>query len=45
MSKIASGKLLYNRKTNLCSDDLEGWDAGWEGGRFKREGTYVYAYG
>ena len=29
----------------LC-DDLEGWDGvkNWGGGRFKREGTYVYLW-
>ena len=46
VKQIASGNLLYDAKSSdqvLC-DNLEGWDR-WEmGGRFKREGTYVYLW-
>ena len=50
---IASGNLLYDSGTSrsrLLCDNLEGWDGvgvgrEWElGGRFKREGTYVYLW-
>lgn len=27
----------------LC-DDLVEWDGGWEGGRLKKEGIYIYIY-
>ena len=32
-----------NPKPELC-DNLEGWDGEEVGGRFKREGTYVYLW-
>ena len=44
-NKRASGNLLYDAgnsiKPGLC-DNLEVWDG--MGGRFKREGTYVYLW-
>ena len=34
--------MTQGTQTGLC-DNLEGWAVGWEvGGRFRREGTYVY---
>ena len=42
VKQIASGSLLYDEGSSnlvLC-DNLDGWDA--VGGRFKRDGTYVY---
>ena len=44
VKQIASGNLLYDARTSeqvLC-DNLEGWDGVGVGGKFKREGTYVY---
>ena len=43
--KIESGNLLGNRELNsvLC-DNLDLWDGKEVGGRFKKEGTYVYQW-
>ena len=42
-----NGNLLYNTGSSnlvLC-DNLEGWDGmGGVGGRYKREGTYIYLW-
>ena len=43
---MASVNLLYDAGSShlVPSDNLEGWDE-WEvGGRFRREGTYIYLW-
>ena len=42
---MANGNLLYGsgNSTRLCIN-LEGWDGEGDGGRFKREGIYVYLW-
>ena len=45
VKQMASGNLLYSTESFACKvlcDDRERWAGGVEGGRSRREGTYVY---